>query len=167
VVLSVMDTLIEKGWNITEEHIYAGMASVTWPGRFDIIKKDPLFIIDGGHNPQCIEALVKNIQDYLVGKDVYVLTGVLNDKDYGDMYRCVIPLVREFICITPPNPRKLEAAELAKHLTGVGAKATPCDTMEAGVKLALSKAGKDGVVLCFGSLYTIGAIRDALDAVTK
>ena len=165
VVLAVMDTLKEKGWQISEENIYAGMASVTWPGRFDIICKDPLFIIDGGHNPQCIEALVKNIQDYLTGRDVYVLTGVLNDKDYGDMYKCVIPLVREFICITPPNPRRLEAEELAKHLQGVGAKATPCQTMEAGVALALEKAGKDGVVLCFGSLYTIGAIRDALEQV--
>ncbi|MBQ2268162.1 MAG: hypothetical protein II340_07035, partial [Succinivibrio sp.] len=58
VVLGVMDTLIEKGYSITEQHIFEGMRDVTWPGRFDIVSRDPLFIIDGGHNPQCIEALV-------------------------------------------------------------------------------------------------------------
>ena len=78
------------------------------------------------------------------------------------MYRPMMPYIQEFVCITPPNPRKLEAAELAVHLSRVGAKATPCDSIAQGVKTAVEKAGKDGVVLCFGSLYTIGDIRNAL-----
>lgn len=162
VVLSVADTLIEKGWNITEENIYDGIRDVSWPGRFDIVSRDPLFIIDGGHNPQCIEALVKNIQDYLQDKKVIALTGVLADKDYGDMYKPVMPLVAEFVCITPDNPRKMEAADLAKYLEAAGAKATACENTHAGVKKAIELAGKEGVILCFGSLYSIGAIHDAL-----
>ena len=167
VVLSVADTLINKGWHISEENILEGIATVSWPGRFDIMGKDPLFIIDGGHNAQCIEALVKNIQDYLAGKKIIVLTGVLADKDYAQMYRPVMPLVSEFVCITPPNPRKLEAALLAEHLREKGAVATPCDSIVKGVCTAMEKAGKDGVVLCFGSLYTIGDIRNALNEVGK
>jgi dihydrofolate synthase/folylpolyglutamate synthase len=163
VVLSVIDTLIHKGWNITEENIREGMRTVSWPGRFDIVGREPLFIIDGGHNPQCIEALVVNIRDYLTDKKVIALTGVLADKDYADMYKPVMPYVREFVCVTPPNPRKLEAAELAKHLQGVGAKATACASIEEGVRTARALAGHDGVVLCFGSLYTIGSIKEALD----
>ena len=165
VVLSVVDTLIEKGWNISEENIRDGLRDVSWPGRFDIVSREPLFIIDGGHNPQCIEALVKNIEDYLTGRKVIALTGVLEDKDYGDMYKPVMPLVDSFVCITPPNPRKLEAAELAAHLRGAGAQATACQTIKEGVALALREAGETGVVLCFGSLYTIGAIREALDQI--
>ena len=136
-----------------------------WPGRFDIVSREPLFIIDGGHNPQCIEALVKNIEDYLTGRKVIALTGVLEDKDYADMYKPVMPLVDSFVCITPPNPRKLEAAELAAHLTRVGAKAVASETIDEGVALALREAGENGAVLCFGSLYTIGAIREALDRI--
>ena len=139
------------------------MRDVSWPGRFDIVSRDPLFIIDGGHNPQCIDALVKNIEDYLTGRKVIALTGVLGDKDYADMYQPVMPLVDCFVCITPPSPRKLEAEALAAHLSGAGANAIACDTVEAGVAKALELAGKDGVVLCFGSLYTIGSIKDALD----
>ncbi len=162
VVLSVAEALMEQGWNITEENIRQGLAQVSWPGRFDIVSREPLFIIDGGHNPQCIEALVKNIRDYLAGRKVVAITGVLEDKDYADMYKPVMDLVDRFICITPPNPRKLEAAELARHLTAVGAVAEPFAQVEEGVRRALALAGADGAVLCFGSLYTIGAIKDAL-----
>ena len=163
VVLRIIDTLIEKGWNISEENIRDGLKFARWPGRFDIVGHDPLFIIDGGHNPQCIEALVANIRDYLAGRSVIALTGVLADKDYGDMYKPVMPLVQEFVCITPPNPRKLEAAELAAHLQAAGARATACGSIEEGVRTARKLAGSDGVVLCFGSLYTIGSIKEALD----
>ena len=165
VVLSVADTLIEKGWNISEQNIYDGIRDVSWPGRFDIVHRDPLFIIDGGHNPQCLEALVKNVEDYLAGRKVIALTGVLADKDYGDMYQPILPLIHEFVCITPDNPRKMEAEDLAKYLQEVGAKATACATTQDGVRKALELAGKDGAILCFGSLYSIGAIHDGLKEV--
>ena len=162
VVLSIADTLIGEGWKISEQNIYDGIRDVRWPGRFDIVCRKPLFIIDGGHNPQCIEALVKNIRDYLAGKKVIALTGVLADKDYADMYKPVMPLVDRFVCITPPNPRKLEAEQLAQYLQQAGAQAQASESILDGVKKAMNLAGEDGVVLCFGSLYSIGGIRDAL-----
>ena len=162
VVLSIADTLIGEGWKISERNIYDGIRDVRWPGRFDIVCRKPLFIIDGGHNPQCIEALVKNIRDYLAGKKVIALTGVLADKDYADMYKPVMPLIDRFVCITPPNPRKLEAEQLARYLCQAGAQAQASESILDGVKKAMELAGEDGVVLCFGSLYSIGGIRDAL-----
>ncbi len=162
VVLEIIDTLIEKGWHITEEHISEGLRDTRWAGRFDVVSRDPLFIIDGGHNPQCLEALVKNIQDYLAGRRIIALTGVLADKDYADMYQPVMPLVEQFVCITPPNPRKLEASQLAAYLQQAGACATACDSIDDGVKKAMELAGADGVIMCFGSLYSIGTIREAL-----
>ena len=162
VVLSVVDTLIEIGWKITEENIRDGLRDASWPGRFDIVSRDPLFIIDGGHNPQCLEALAKNVEDYLKDRKVIALTGVLADKDYADMYRPIMPMIQEFVCVTPPNPRRLTADKLAEYLENAGAKATACETIEAGVVKAIELAGKDGVVLCFGSLYSIGSIRDAM-----
>ena len=162
VALTVLDILQEKGWKITEQHIYEGLKATTWPGRFHIVGRDPLFIIDGGHNPQCLEALVKNIEDYLPGKKIIGLTGVLADKDYGEMYKPLLPLIQQFVCITPPSDRKLEAAKLAKHLQAVGAKATAYDTIPAGVTAAKELASNNGVVLCFGSLYSIGEIQNAL-----
>ena len=162
VVLSVIDALRERGWKIEESHIREGLRDVSWPGRFDIVCRDPLFIIDGGHNPQCIQALVKNIDDYLADRKVIALTGVLADKDYGEMFRPVMDKVSAFVCITPDNPRKLEAHELAAHLRAAGAEATGCDSVKEGVEKAKALAGPEGAVLCFGSLYSIGDIRAAL-----
>ena len=162
VVLSVIDALRERGWKIEESHIREGLRDVSWPGRFDIVCRDPLFIIDGGHNPQCIQALVKNIDDYLADRKVIALTGVLADKDYGEMFRPVMDKVSAFVCITPDNPRKLEAHELAAHLRAAGAVAMGCDSVKEGVEKAKALAGPEGAVLCFGSLYSIGDIRAAL-----
>ena len=160
--LNVLDVLQEKGWNISEDAVFAGLKNTLWPGRFHIMGHDPLFIIDGGHNPQCLEALVKNIEDYLADRKIIGLTGVLADKDYGEMYKPLLPFMEQFVCITPPSDRKLEAADLAAHLQAAGAKATACDTIAQGVATAKALAGKDGVVLCFGSLYSIGEIKNAL-----
>ncbi len=161
VVLRVVDTLQELGWHIPEEAVIAGLEEVSWPGRFHIVSRDPLFIMDGGHNPQCMEALVENIKDYLAGRRIIVLAGVLADKDYGEMFRPVMPFVDTFVCITPDNPRKMEAGDLARYLQAAGARAVACDSPEAGVAQAKRLAGSDGMILSFGSLYALGDIHRA------
>ena len=162
-VLTVVEALREKGWTIPDDAIRRGLETVRWPGRFQVMARNPLFLIDGGHNPQCIDALAKNIPDYLAGKRIVALTGVLADKDYVRMFTPIVPYISEFVCITPPSPRKLEGKELARLLTQAGAKARSCSTIPQGVALARELAGPEGAVLCFGSLYSIGAIRDALE----
>ena len=160
VVISAVDVLKENGWEIRDEDLLEGLSKAQWPGRFDVISKKPLFVIDGGHNPQCIEALAKNIEGYLTGRRVIAITGVLADKDYEEMYRPIFPHIDEFVCITPPSPRRLEAELLAKHLINAGAKALACNSIEEAIKTAIDKAGEDGAILCFGSLYSIGEIQN-------
>ena len=105
--------LAARGWKISPEAIQKGLQSARWAGRFELMQREPVFIVDGGHNPQCIQALVKNIQDYLPGRPLTILTGVLADKDYNCMYRNVEPYAKEFITITPGNPRALNAHDLS------------------------------------------------------
>lgn len=164
VVLTAADVLKRRGWQISDENIRAGLANVVWPGRFELVRREPLFIIDGGHNPQCIEALTKNIREYLADRPLTVLTGVLADKDYGCMYESVAPYAREFITVTPPTPRALDGAQLAEYLRQFGKPAAAYPVIADGVKAAIAHAGKDGVVLCYGSLYMIGEIKAALNA---
>ena len=120
VVLTLMGVLQEKGWKITEQHIRDGIATVSWPGRFELIGREPLFIVDGGHNPQCIEALVKNVRDYLNGRKLTILTGVLADKDYNQMYADMAQYAAEFVTLTPGNPRALSAEGLKAYLERFG-----------------------------------------------
>ncbi len=164
VVLTTIDILVKKGWKITEDAIYQGLEAAKWPGRFQVLGTDPIFIMDGGHNPQCMEALVKNIEEYLCGKKVIAITGVLQDKDYKDMYLPVIPYVSEFVCITPPTPRRMEAEVLAERLRSEGAKAIAAPSIDEAVKMAIARADMESAIVCVGSLYSIGEIKSSFEA---
>lgn len=159
IALSTIDVLIKKGWEISEEAVFQGIKEVKWPGRFEVISNEPLLIVDGGHNPQCIEALAQNIKDYLSDRKVIALTGVLSDKDYKEMYQPIFPYISEFVCITPPSPRRLEAAKLAAYIQKAGKKATACTDIKEALKFARKLAGERGAVVCFGSLYSIAEIK--------
>lgn len=159
VVLAAVDALTAKGWHISEAQLRAGLKAVAWPGRFELLGKSPVFIVDGGHNPQCIEALAKNMADYLPGRSITALTGVMADKDYADMYRIVAPYITRFVTVTPGNPRALAAQELATALGRYGKPATACQSVEEGVRTAIAQTEPDGAVVAFGSLYMVGDIR--------
>ncbi len=162
--LTVLQVLRGRGWKIGDRAIREGLASVTWPGRFQLLRTRPLFIVDGGHNPQCLEALERAIETYLPGRRLVFLNGCMSDKDYGGMFRRLLPHAREFVTVTPQNPRALPAADLARYIAeNLGAAATPCDTVADGVRTAIEKAGPDGAVCACGSLYMIGDIVKALE----
>ena len=164
--LTTLQVLRGRGWRIGDDAIREGLASVTWPGRFQLLRREPLFIVDGGHNPQCLEALEQAIRKYLPGKKLVFLNGCMADKDYGDMFRWLLPYAREFVTVTPRNPRALPAEELSRYITeNLGAAATPCDTVAEGVRTAIERAGEDGAVCACGSLYMIGDIVEALEQI--
>ena len=167
VVLTAAEVLRAKGWAITEANIREGLRDVVWHGRFEIVSRDPLFIVDGGHNPQCIEALGQNIRQYLAGQPLTVLTGVLADKDYHCMYSDIAQFAARFVTVTPPNPRALDAQALAEYLAQFGKPVTACSSVDAGVREAIRQAGADGVVLAYGSLYMVGDIEAAVAETVK
>lgn len=161
VVLTVLDRLTVRGWNIPEAAIREGLAKTAWPGRFEVLTHDPLVLLDGGHNPQCMQALHQAVRDYLPNQRLIVLTGVLADKDYDAMYDETAQLASSFVTVTPPNPRALPAADLAAFLQKYGKPVTVCETVEAGVSAALAQAREQtAAVLAYGSLYMAGIIRE-------
>ena len=158
VVITLANELLKLGWNITEKTVREGLESVVWQGRFEVVSRKPLFVVDGGHNPQCIEALAENVKNYLGGMKLVVLTGVLADKDFEKMYAQIADLASEFITVTPPNPRAMSAEKLKEYLEGFSKPVTACDSICKGVRLAKQRAGEHGAVLAYGSLYMVGEI---------
>ena len=171
-VLGVVEVLRERGFAVPEEAVKTGFANVKWPARFEVLCKDPLFILDGGHNPQCAEALAESIERYVPQKVVFLM-GVLADKDYEQILDTITPYAEEFVCVTPDSPRALPAQKLADLLQRRGFAATACDGIEEGVEASLKNAaerareGKPCPVVAFGSLYMAGAIRTAFPQLCK
>ena len=158
-VLNVVEALEERGWKIPPEAVKEGLKTVKWPARLELLGRKPLFLLDGGHNPQCAEALAAALDKYLGEKKAVFLLGVLADKDYPSMMNMMLPYASEFICLTPFSDRALPADKLAEFFHGLGAKATAAPDYPKGIRMAEKAAGKDGVVVCFGSLYLAGHIR--------
>ena len=164
VVLETVDVLRERGWSIPESAVEAGLRSVQWPARFELLWRNPLFILDGGHNPQCAEALVRNLEDYLPEEKFIFLIGVLADKDYRKILECIMPFAKSFVCVTPDSPRALRASDLAKVIAEMGFPAVSCETIEDGIRLALDAKYP---VMAFGSLYLAGHIRTVFPKLLK
>ena len=174
VVMEAVEALRKRGWTISEEALSNGLATVKWPARLEVLSKKPLFLLDGGHNPQCAEALSASLKNILEGKKAVFLMGVLADKDYKQVLDFVKPYASEFVCLTPFSERALSAYKLSEYLNSIGEKATAVPgspepshdvTEEAksalalGLKMAKEAAGEDGIIVCFGSLYLVGHIR--------
>lgn len=158
-VLTVILVLQGKGWNITEKNIREGLAETSWPVRFQIVRKDPVFIIDGGHNPQCIEAVQEGLKKLVEpGRNIIFMTGILKDKDTSTMVHLLSSLSKDFVAVTPDSHRAMPAEELAELFGREGASAEVFDSIEDGIERAIEKAGKDGVVCCVGSLYLAGDV---------
>ena len=165
VALTTIDVLRQRGWHIDESAVRQGLAQTAWPGRFQVVRRQPTIILDGGHNPQCMVSLGADIREYLPGQPVTVLTGVLADKDYGKMYDQLAPLAARFITVTPHNPRALDAGELAAFLRRYGKPVTACDTIREGVSRMLADTPPDGTAVCCGSLYLLGDVVQSLEKV--
>ena len=157
--------LKEKGFPVTDLSIRKGLENALWRGRFEVLSKDPLLIIDGAHNPDGISALTESLSLCLPGKKLIMIAGVLADKDYKSMFREMLPFAECFITVTVPNPRALSAGDLASFIRENGGAAQASPSIEEALERALDlkkETGADGM-LAFGSLYYIGKIRTLME----
>ena len=185
-VLEVMDVLQEKGYHISEEAIRRGLQNVSWPGRFEVVSRRPLCILDGAHNPNGVSALVDTLRDLLPGFSFTFVVGVMADKDYHRMLQMAAPLAERFIAELPDSgsDRGLQteklAAEIRKYFFGpVETAPTVTDGLARACELtalesdsSLQQNSADEVrqtncraphqrraIVCFGSLYQAAEVR--------
>jgi len=161
VAISALEILRDKGWKISDEDIVTGLSKVRWPGRFEILGQDPVFILDGSHNPQGIEVTAESLKSHFGQQKIVFVVGVMADKDVESMMGLLAPLAESFIAVRPNYPRAMDVKTLAEKLKVFGVPVTAFDTVKAGVAEGIRQAGKDGVVCAIGSLYFSGDIREA------
>ena len=159
VVLELVEALRARGWKLGHGDVEHGLYAVHWPGRFELLSDEPLFVVDGGHNPQCARSVRDNLLHYFPDKRRILLLGILRDKDYAGLTGILDGAADEYICITPDSPRAFPAAELAVHLRRFCKPVAICDSIRDGVSLALDRSDADSVVCAVGSLYSVGEIR--------
>lgn len=164
IALNCIYALRELGYQISDVQMRAGFAHTHWNGRFTVLQKDPMVIIDGAHNPDGAAELEKSILQCLQGKQIYGVCGVFKDKEYDKVLQAILPHMKEVTTIqTPGNPRALPAEELAEAAQKYCPQVHAEKNIVKAVQEAIQKAGEDdGVVLAFGSLSFLGEIRKAV-----
>lgn len=159
VVLETVEVLRQWGWIISDEAVRQGLADTRWPARFEVLRRDPVFIVDGGHNPHGIRATAESLRRLFPGRKITFVTGVMADKDVEHILGLIVPLADQFFTVRPDNPRAMDAGELAARIEAMGAKATACASVRDGVDRAIQAEGPHGVACALGSLYMSGEVR--------
>ena len=161
-VLDTVDALRVQGRNISADAVARGLAAARWPGRLELVRRRPDLIIDGGHNPQCAQALAASLRGLYGEKKLIFLIGVLADKDWQSMVGEVLPLAKAIVTVRPESERAKDENELAAWVRAQGVPAEAHASIGEALDAALALAGPEDAVCAWGSLYSVGELRHCL-----
>ena len=150
-----------KVLGIPDKAIQKGIERAKMPARMEILSREPLIILDGGHNPDGARALAAALQELLPGQRFTAVCGMMADKNVAEFLQAMQPVVGEWITCRPQNPRAMTAEELAALLQTSGQKATAAGSAQGALQLLtqMGLPGKDRPVLICGSFYLAGEVR--------
>lgn len=161
--IKAAEALQDMGWGIPADAVKRGLEKSRWEGRFSVLCQEPLFIIDGAHNPGATEKLQETLKMGFTNRKIIYIIGVLADKEHEKMLEKMLPLAWKVFTITPGNPRALDGRELAKEAKKYHRDITFFPEIPEAVRQSLEIAAKEqAVILAFGSLSYLGEIKKAL-----
>lgn len=163
VAVETLEVLAERGYPVPEKALREGLSRAVWPGRFFTASEKPLFVLDGAHNEDAARKLADSVGFYFTNRKIVYIMGVLRDKEYDKIIQNTCALAEQIITVTPPhNPRALTAYELAVAVKEQFPNVTAADSLTEAAEMARLLAGKDGVVVAFGSLSYLGELLHVL-----
>ncbi|MBQ3929081.1 MAG: bifunctional folylpolyglutamate synthase/dihydrofolate synthase [Clostridia bacterium] len=157
--LYTIGVLRKCGLVISNSAIKEGFDTVFFPARLELLRKAPVVLLDGAHNPGGAAALAAAVRDHLAGKKLTAVTGMLADKDIDTVLSLLIPLFDNVITVKPHNPRALGAENLAEKIQHYGVHAIPIKDDREAYRKALEITDREGAIVIFGSLYLASDMR--------
>ncbi|MBR3824545.1 MAG: bifunctional folylpolyglutamate synthase/dihydrofolate synthase [Lachnospiraceae bacterium] len=162
--IEVVQALQQKGYEITEKALRAGLKETQWPGRFTLLAKKPYFVVDGAHNEDASKKLAESIEFYFTNKRIIYIMGILRDKEYEKIIDLTHGYADQILTVATPNQaRTLSSYELATEVAKVHQNVTAVDSLEEAVEIAYLLAGKEDVIIAFGSLSFTGKLMNILE----
>ena len=166
VVVAAVEVLRQQGWHLPDNAVSAGLATVTWPARMEVIGSRPRVVLDCAHNVASARAVVETLQtSFPPGLRLLVFAGS-GDKDIPGILQVLAPhFAAAWMTRYTLNPRAVppeQLAELWREAGGSGATvaATPADAWQA----ARAAAGPEDLICVTGSVFLAGELRPLLSA---
>ncbi|HEY8500580.1 MAG TPA: folylpolyglutamate synthase/dihydrofolate synthase family protein [Clostridia bacterium] len=160
VAVKVIEILKSSGFAIGTEEIRTGFLKASWPGRFELIGRNPDFYIDGAHNPDGVRSFIETYRRIYPEQKAIIIFGVSKDKDYHTMLRELSDIAEWFIAVAADTPRALPVKTLSNEMRKYCKNVEFSDTIKEAVTKSYLKATKDHVIAALGSLYYIGQVRE-------
>ncbi|MBP1889664.1 dihydrofolate synthase/folylpolyglutamate synthase [Clostridium moniliforme] len=142
-----------------------GVENAKWKGRLEVLNKKPTVVIDGAHNIQGIKSLTRNVTKYFKYNNLYLLIGILADKQVEEMINEIAPLSKKIIALTPNSDRAELSSELKKEIEKVNNNVESFESYEDAFKSILKVAKEEDLILVTGSLYMIGEMRGIINRI--
>ncbi|MEW6325137.1 MAG: folylpolyglutamate synthase/dihydrofolate synthase family protein [Nitrospirota bacterium] len=152
-----------SGLPIADEAIAAGLASVRWEGRLEVLQERPRLLLDGAHNPAAARALAAFLADEKrrLGGRVTAVFGIMRDKAVSEVVAALRPVVDHWIATAPPAmPRALPAEEVAAAVERAGGSVTLSADPASALAVALPTLGPRDLCCVTGSFYTVACARE-------
>ena len=156
-------SLVRKSFpKITEQTILDGMKNAFWKGRFEIISREPITILDGAHNPDGVAKLTESVKELFSGEKIGLVYAAMRDKDYESCLKILnsIPNSSIYPTCVPNMKRSLESENLEKCARKFHWENSPSlENFDAPINAARKSQSENRVTIICGSLYLIGMIR--------
>lgn len=160
------EELQKQGFKL-KKYIDEGIAETYWPGRMETICEEPLFIIDGAHNPGAVLKLRDYIDLHFTNKTITFIMGVLADKDFAEEANIIGKKAEKIYTITPNNNRGLSANKLSDVFSEYNENVVATKSIEEAVERAVEdcKANESDMIIAFGSLSILRDIKEAANKI--
>jgi len=158
--VGIIESLKEFGCRISPDAIVEGVKSAFWPGRIEIMQKNPLIILDGAHNPYSCEVLISSIKKMFSQKKVNVVLGVCSDKDIKGICNEINKIAYKVILTKANHPRRWDFSSENLEELFSGKKVFTSENIQEAIEVALKETDIDDIILITGSLFVVGEARD-------
>lgn len=160
--VAALEILAEKGCHISRGSIVDGLAQVSWPGRLQVLRRRPLVVVDGAHNPDSARKLRQSLEEYFDFDKAILIIGFSSDKNIANIIPELVPLFDKVIATHSIHPRAMPTASVVAELNRQGVKAQTTEDISVALPLALSHAGENDLICVTGSMFVVaGAIEQA------
>ena len=155
--------ILKNTFPITDRHIREGIAETVLPARVEVLQKEPLVILDGGHNPDGAKAFYRTLEPALAGRGrLTIVAGMMADKAVEESLRPLMSRCDRFVAVTPANPRAMKAAELAALAARYCCDAVAVESPAEAVRQEMAALQPTDVLCVVGSLYLAGEVRQVM-----
>jgi dihydrofolate synthase/folylpolyglutamate synthase len=158
--IAALEVMRERGFRIPAEALREGMRNVQWPGRLEILSREPLVVVDCAHNPYSAQVLRQALEEWFPGRRWVLIFGASTDKDIPGMLRELAP-VSEYVIVTRSNhPRAATPIELADAVAAVGGGAEVSVSVRKSLRRGLAVMDPGSGLLVTGSIFVVADARE-------